>query len=396
MSGASNPSSRGRDTASEAERQEHEQMTYHPRRRPAARCARILAAALLAAGALLPVPSVAADGAIAEAPPAAPSPAFGAFTDSGAQGVRSIARMEEWLGGAHLRVGHTYLPGDTWAGIEGQVDFLRDWADWTRAGQDRMFVLNVPMLNRNEGGLTDAQVRAALRLAAAGSYDAHYRALARRLVALGVPGTVVVLGWEMNGTTYSGRCGPDPEAWKAYWRRIVTVMRSVPGQHFRFDFAPNRGTDAVPWTHCYPGDGTVDIVGMDSYDQPAGETFEEEVTEPYGLRAQVNFAAAHHKLISYPEWGLFRGGDDPAYMRGMLAWIDRNQPLYSTLTDYCPHGVWSCDENPRSSAVFRRTMYRYDAPPRQFPCTELRLGAWLESWIGRPCIPVDWRRVTAS
>ncbi|MGW3061719.1 hypothetical protein ACWC98_38270, partial [Streptomyces goshikiensis] len=31
-----------------------------------------------------------------------------------------------------------------------------------------------------------------------------------------------------------------------------------------FDFAPNRGKDAIGWTECYPGDDVVDIVGMDS------------------------------------------------------------------------------------------------------------------------------------
>ena len=106
---------------------------------------------------------------------------------------------------------------------------------------------------------------------------------------------MIVLGWEMNGTTYTHRCGPDPEAWKKYWNRIVTTMRAVPGQKFRFDFAPTRGRDAVPWTQCYPGDDTVDIIGMDSYDQPAGMTFDEQVEEPYGLQAHVDFAKAHGK-----------------------------------------------------------------------------------------------------
>ena len=130
-------------------------------------------------------------------------------------------------------------------------------------------------------------------------------------------------------------------------------MRAVPRQKFRFDFAPNRGEDDIGWTKCYPGDDVVDIVGMDSYDQPPGENFADMVNQPYGLRQQVDFAAAHRKPISYPEWGLFRNGDNPAYMRGMLRWIDRHRPVYQTITDYCPHGVWQCRNNPESSAVFR-------------------------------------------
>lgn len=79
-----------------------------------------------------------------------------------------------------------------------------------------MFVLNTPMLERNEEHVSDDEVRGLLRQGAEGQFDEHFRRLAERLVRLGVPDTVIVLGWEMNGTTYTHRCGPDPDAWKAY------------------------------------------------------------------------------------------------------------------------------------------------------------------------------------
>ncbi|MEW1547832.1 glycoside hydrolase family 26 protein [Streptomyces tsukubensis] len=282
--------------------------------------------------------------------------AVGAYVDYGKAGPRRIAELSRWLG-------HTYLPGDSRAGIEGRVDFLADWARWRQARDDRMFVLNVPVLERNEARVPDFQVRELLRAGARGQYDEHFRALAGRLVELGVPDTVLVLGWEMNGTTYTHRSGPDPAAWKAYWRRIVTAMRSVDGQSFRFDFAPNRGKDAVPWTACYPGDDVVDVIGMDSYDQAPGRTFEEQAEAPWGLRAQVAFAGEHGKQISCPEWGLFRNGDNSEYMRGMLDWIEEHRPLYQTITDYCPHGVWQCDDNPESSSVFRTRLFNQTGPP---------------------------------
>ncbi|MGW3356390.1 glycoside hydrolase family 26 protein [Streptomyces bungoensis] len=288
--------------------------------------------------------------------PAPRSPAFGAYLGYGPAGVERIKAFGAWLDGADVRVGHTYLPGDLWSNIEGAPGFLDSWAAWRRARADRLLVLNVPLMERNEVQVPDARVRGLLRRAALGEFDEHFRALARRLVGLGVPDTVLVLGWEMNGVTYTHRCGPDPERWKAYWRRVVTAMRSVPGQRFRFDFAPSRGTDAVPWPRCYPGDDVVDIVGMDSYDQPEGVSFDEQVSEPYGLQAQVDFARAHGKPFSYPEWGLFRNGDNRSYMLRMLAWLDQHPPLYQTITDYCPHGVWQCSDNPRASAVYRAAL----------------------------------------
>ncbi|MEU1124397.1 glycosyl hydrolase [Streptomyces sp. NPDC005899] len=292
------------------------------------------------------------------APPAAGEVAVGAYLDYGPKGVQRMAELSRWLGGTELRVGHSYLPGDLWENIEGRPGFLASWSTWRRGAEDRMFVLNTPMLERNEEHLPDVEVRRLLNAGAAGEFDEHFRRLAERLVALGVPDTVLVLGWEMNGTTYTHRCGPDPVAWKAYWKRIVTTMRSVPGQKFRFDFAPSRGRDAVPWTECYPGDEVVDIIGMDSYDQPPARTFDEQVTEPYGLQKQVDFAAEHGKPLSFPEWGLFRNGDNPEYMRRMLEWFEQHRPVYQTITDYCPHGVWQCGQNPESSRVFRETLSR--------------------------------------
>ncbi|MGW1135588.1 glycoside hydrolase family 26 protein [Streptomyces griseoluteus] len=372
----------------------------------------------------------------APAPTATPAPApvnrgpdFGAFLGSGPLGIARIPALSNWLGGAELKVAHTYLPGGQWRDIEGPPGFLEPWAHWRREKAGRTLVLNVPMQERNEEHLSDAQVRLLLRQAAAGQFDRHFRALAEKLVELGVPDTVLVLGWEMNGVTYTHRCGPDPEAWKAYWNRIVATMRAVPGQRFRFDFTPSRGRDAVPWTECYPGDDTVDIIGMDSYDQPAGMPFDEQITEPYGLQAHVDFAKAHGKPVSYPEWGLFRNGDNPEYMRRMLAWMDEHRPLYNTLTDYCPHGVWQCPANQSAAKVYRTTLYgRTGLTPAPTPtptptatptptptlpvtpapepaptpaptsssvrtpadCSETAVRNWVEFWLGgRVCLRFD-------
>jgi hypothetical protein len=286
---------------------------------------------------------------------------FGLYVGHGADGVRRMPELQQWLGGTEPTVGHTYLPGDLWENIEGRPEFLEPWTRWRQERDERMFVLNVPMLDRHQGGVPDDEVRRLLREGAAGRFDAHFRTLAERLVRLKAPDTVIVLGWEMNGATYTHRCGPDPEAWKTYWRRIVDAMRSVPGQSFRFDFAPARGADSFPWPECYPGDAHVDIIGMDSYDQPTGQSFEAQVNEAHGLRAQVDFARAHGKQISYPEWGLSQNGDNAEYVRRMLDWFDRHRPVYQTLTDYCPHGVWQCAGNPNSAETFRSALFRRES-----------------------------------
>ncbi|MGW4795909.1 glycosyl hydrolase, partial [Nonomuraea sp. NPDC004297] len=188
--------------------------------------------------------------------------ALGVFLASDWHGPRRLQGFESWLRN-EATVGRTYLPGERWESIQGAKAVLGPWTRWRTAHPDRVLALNVPMIAPNESGMPDDAVSERLAAGARGLYDHHFKRLARRLVSAGAGDTIVVLGWEMNGTTYSSRCAPNPEAWKQYWRRIVMTMRATPGQRFQFDFAPNRGHDAIPWTKCYPGDDVVDIIGMD-------------------------------------------------------------------------------------------------------------------------------------
>ncbi|TYB48976.1 glycoside hydrolase family 26 protein [Actinomadura chibensis] len=287
---------------------------------------------------------------------------LGAFLGSGAEGVGRVEQFRQWLG-APVTVGRTYLPGNDWRYVEGPEQMIAPWARWKAADPRRMLVVNVPMMAPNETRAPVPVLASLLRRGAAGAFDAHYRTLAQRLAAYRAGDSVIVLGWEMNGQQYAGRCEPDPAAWRAYWRRIVTVMRGVRGARFRFDFAPARGRDAIPWTNCYPGDDVVDIIGTDTYDQPTGGTFADFVDEPYGLRAQADFAAAHRKPISFPEWGLFRNNDNPAFVRGMHRWIMSHNVAYQSISDYCPHGVWACRRNPASTAAYRELFGAAPAAP---------------------------------
>src|SRR5437868_4854371 len=315
-------------------------------------------------------------------PPPAPTVPMGVFLASDARGTARLPQFESWLG-SEVSVGRTYIPGDSWNSILGPDFILGPWTQWLSAKPGRMLALNVPMITPNESHMSSGMVATLLREGAGGAFDLLFQRLAGKLVAEGAAETVLVLGWEMNGATYSSRCAPDPDSWKRYWRRIVTAMRSVPGQRFRFDFAPSRGHDLIPWTDCYPGDDVVDIIGMDSYDQPPGHNFDDYVTQPYGLQDQADFAAAHGKPLSYPEWGLFRYGDRPGYVTEMLNWISTHNVAYHSISDYCPHGVWTCPSNSRSSQVFRSTLAARLSlvPPTVLPSpTPLRL----------PVPPVPW------
>lgn len=299
---------------------------------------------------------------------------FGAFLGADESGIERMPEFEQFLGGQDLRVGHTYLPGDSWQDVTGAPQLLQPWSRWKAEHPNDLFVLNVPMATPNERpeqearqgqqALTDDQVSTLLAAGANGDFDWVYRQLGERLVQLRLADAVIIPGWEMNGTTYSHRCGPNPDAWKQFFRHVVGTMRSVPGQRFLFDFNPTRGRDAIPWPQCYPGDDVVDIIGMDAYDRPQGLSFQDQVNEPYGLRDHAKFARERGKPISFPEWGLFENGDDPDYIRGMADWMRSNDTVYSTYTNYCPHAVLpvgpessGCD-NPQSAEALRELFSR--------------------------------------
>ncbi|MGW0464114.1 hypothetical protein ACWDX6_02405 [Streptomyces sp. NPDC003027] len=127
-------------------------------RRPRAALIVLLAAVLvlvLPSDRLAPGTRRSAEPAVPEAEPAPLTVPSGFFTGSDATGVRRIGEVQRWLGGGSLTVGHTYLPGDRWSNIEGHPALFEPWARWKEAGPGRLFVLNVPLLDRSEDGLPD-------------------------------------------------------------------------------------------------------------------------------------------------------------------------------------------------------------------------------------------------
>jgi hypothetical protein len=148
----------------------------------------------------------------------------------------------------------------------------------------------------------------------------------------------------MNGSWYewSERRAPssDPDAYIRAWRQIVTAMRSVPGQHFKFLWTVYPTGTSV--AHAWPGNSYVDYVGTDIFDWYGGRkgtylhtasgALDHEgkwqqilTTEPGGLNWMAAFSRATGKPIMIPEWGLdfhkFGGQDNPLFITNMLAWM---------------------------------------------------------------------------
>lgn len=250
---------------------------------------------------------------------------IGTYGGAGCTGVPEVAAYEKWLG-RPLDVVLDFLEKETWKGMVDEAGWMSGC--WREAGRKNLIV-SVPMLV-SEGQPTLAQ-------GARGAYDQHFVALGRKLVENSYGNSVIRIGWEFNGGWYAWTARGNAPDFKAYWKRIALAMRGVPGAQFRFDWSAT--TVDGPTVDAYPGDDVVDIVGLDIYNQawpliedPA-RRWKSLLNHEAGLIWHRDFARAHGKPRSFPEWGTgtrpdgHGGGDDPLYIRNMLAWMHEGGPV---------------------------------------------------------------------
>jgi len=183
-----------------------------------------------------------------------------------------------------------------------------------------------------------------------------YQQLAQSLVNAGQDYAILRIGWEWSTTYFSwGVQNTTPAQYVTAFDDIVTTMRSVPGQHFLFDWCA--AADEVPtngsYAASYPGDQYVDYIGTDQYDNP-GSSWADTLDTVGGLSYTVDFAQAHHKLVSIPEWGL-NGADDPSFINLMHGFIANpaNDVAYSSYFSYAGAVDSAITQFPNSEAAFR-------------------------------------------
>ncbi|MGH3255060.1 MAG: peptidoglycan-binding protein [Streptosporangiaceae bacterium] len=190
----------------------------------------------------------------------------------------------------------------------------------------------------------------ALAAAAAGTDDRQFYQLGELLVRDGLSHTIINLSREMNGSWYewNERHAPpaQPDAFILAWRQVVTTMRSVPGEHFKFLWAIYPGAASV--AECWPGSAYVDYVGTDVFDWYGGPHgtyphtasgtldwalhWEQTLTaRPGGLDWLAQFSRVTGKPIIIPEWGLdfhtFGGQDDTYFITQMTAWLTTHSAI---------------------------------------------------------------------
>ena len=240
------------------------------------------------------------------------------------QGMAAFAQETE----TSPTIASDYLPSNGgWSGLDGSGGSLA-WLTGPWKGSGYTLSLGVPMFPTGVG--------ASLATGATGAYDSYFTTLAQTLVAAGQANAYLRLGWEFDGSWTAWYAGtPSAEAsFATYFQQIVTAMRSVAGEQFRFVWDPDVGafTDAgYSVAAAYPGNAYVDVIGLDAYDQswatPQTPTNAWSSTTLPALTAAQQFASANGKPLAFCEWGVtIRSdghglGDDPYYIDQMVSWM---------------------------------------------------------------------------
>jgi len=259
---------------------------------------------------------------------------WGAANKNG--GAKANEAYAQWLGWPVVWA-EDFEPNEQWDdNIEGGGWQLGEWSAWKKAVPGRRLVLSVPLL---PGGWdlsgpksgTGAHQKVSLAAGANGDYNIHFQHLAEHLVKYGLDDSILRLGWEFNGGWYTWRASTDADSFAGYWQQIVKTMRAVPGaEKLKFCWNPALGWQQLPSEKVWPGDDSVDYVGLDIYDDswakdtyplPADATPEEVqarrekvwnqvlLNGDHGLRSWQKFAAQHHKPFTLPEWGVDKRAD---------------------------------------------------------------------------------------
>ena len=277
-------------------------------------------------------------------------------------GASAGADFGAWRG-RPLDVRVLFVRHDTWAEM---LSFVRTTYFRGVCRQTPLCVVSLAMFPRSASGQ--------FRQCAGGSFDGSHREIAQ-LIKTARPGAVVRLGWEANGGSgHPWRIGTaaDVGPYKECFRRLALIHKAA-GLLVEWT---NGKTTTFPYMDAYPGDDVVDLWGLHQFDNNTrGIAFADYVAE----------AARRGKEVGVPEWGLWRNGDNPDYVRRMFGQF-REKASSIAYESYVNRGsehmLHPTTKYPRSAQAYldlwrpqTSTPPPTQAPPPAQVCCR-RIGGW--------------------
>jgi beta-mannanase len=261
----------------------------------------------------------------------------------------AVLQFEAWLG-RNVDAILGYTGAASWADYDGSVG----WAVGLWSQIDRPVYWSVPLIP--EG--------ATLEEAAQGSYNHHYLAAAQTLAAFRPQDEKLQIrtAWELNGDWFPWAAQDDAASFVGAFREFVTTFRSA-SERFVFEWNANVGRNLsgeMDPADAYPGDGYVDIIGMDFYwntqwdPTDPQEAWSSMRDRTYGLTWHQDFAASHGKPTSYSEWGIMTDAAGP-YIEHAASWFESHPVVFHTYwnSNSAFAGMLSDGQYPAAGAAYR-------------------------------------------
>jgi hypothetical protein len=267
-------------------------------------------------------------------------------------------------------------PMPTWADWQDPWMFRTasdGWDAWLAASPGHQVIMGQDLIPQSVSSTGDPL--AWEQSCASGAYNQYATALAKNLVSHGAGDIVIRLGPEANGSwepDYVGTTSAEMSDWARCYANEVAAMRAVPGTHFLFVWNPNICTADIPLSKWYPGNSAVDIIGADAYDKDCGtlKSVSQEGWEAYSTDSSNGnakdsnfpslanieaFAVAHDKPMSFPEWGVDAGDDDPAYVNDVARIFNTGDFAYQSYFDNNDDGIAQLGSSiPRATAAYAK------------------------------------------
>jgi hypothetical protein len=281
----------------------------------------------------------------------------------GYSNVPGIAKFSSETG-TKVALAGEYLDGTSWQSIDAGIN-----SAWTNSGYQ--MAIGVDMLPNSGASLADG---------AAGDYNSYYDTLAKNLVAQGAGNAILHIGWEWDqGNPWAVANSTDASNFAAFWRQIVTTMRSVPGTNFNYAWYYGDGEDGTDITaEAYPGSSYVSSIDLDFYDQSwdgscglayngsAASSTQSQCIWNDDLVKELNnfssFAASNNEPMGFGEWGVIDRsdghglGDDPTFIINFTNWVNTHDVEYTDYFDYNSGGNSVLSSFPNSLAQYKKSM----------------------------------------
>jgi mannan endo-1,4-beta-mannosidase len=198
---------------------------------------------------------------------------------------------------------------------------------------------------------------------AAGAYDDYLYRWADELAAHEAP-VYLRFAHEPNGTWYpwSPAGGTTPEMYIAAWRHVHDLFLSKNATNVKWVWAPNVPVpgEQRPLVNWYPGDGYVDVFGIDGYNWgttiPGGTWTSPSEVFDSGLR-QLRDIDSNIPIVVTEVGSAEAGGDKPAWIGELVEYLDEQSGVTGFVWfDHDKEADWRLNSSEQTGSAMARAL----------------------------------------